>query len=449
MEPAGQVGANGRGTETGAVAYVVSRFPKLTETFVLYEILALERRGVRIELFPLLQARNTAVHAEGAGLGRKIIERLRRSTSSPLMHAEAAPLVARAHFEPFLSWPILRSQAHFLRHRPRAYAGALWAMVRANWGSANFFVGGLAVFPKAVHMARSMETGGVVHVHAHFANHPAAAAFVIHRLTGIPYSFTAHGADLQVDRHMLREKVAEADFVATISRYNREFILRECGERWSDKVVVVRCGIDTDAFRPRPEPETPRLEGGRLVIVCIGTMYEVKGHTYLLDACRLLGQRGVDYVCHLVGDGPDRPALDAQVERTGLGERVVFHGPKTRAEVIELLRQAEVVAVPSVPTSSGRREGIPVVLMEAMGSAVPVVASGISGIPELVEDGVSGLLVPPRDPVALADALELLHRDPHLGRCLGQAGRAKVLDQFDQQANAAALASRFPEGARR
>jgi glycosyltransferase involved in cell wall biosynthesis len=248
------------------VAYVVSRFPKLTETFVLYEILALERRGVRVELYPLLRARHTAVHAEGAGLFRKLAERLRPSRGTPPMHPEAAPLVARAHFEPFISWAILRSQIHYLRRRPRAYAGALCVMVRRNWGSANFLLGGLAIFPKTVHAARSIESAGVVHVHAHFANHPAAAAFVIHRLTGLPYSFTAHGADLQVDQHMLREKVAEASFVATVSRYNRHLIIEQCGEESAERVVVVRCGVDTQQFRPPPErTQLWASDGGPLV----------------------------------------------------------------------------------------------------------------------------------------------------------------------------------------
>jgi glycosyltransferase involved in cell wall biosynthesis len=168
----------------------------------------------------------------------------------------------------------------------------------------------------------------------------------------------------------------------------------------------------------------------------------VKGQTYLIEACRLLKERGVDFMCHLVGDGPDWPALTEQVAQAGLADRVHFHGQRTREGITELLQRAHVVSVPSIPTSSGRREGIPVVLMEAMASGVPVVASGISGIPELVEDGQNGLLVP-RNPQPLADALERLHDDPKLCRRLGRAGRDKVVREFDLYTNVAALTQHF------
>jgi len=444
-----QVGQRAATATRTKVAYVMSRFPKLTETFILYEILALEQQGLQVELYPILRARNTANHPEGASLWKKLLERVSNPQGAIVMHPEAAPLVERAHYLPFLSWPILRAQLHFLLRKPGAYLGALSALMRANWGSANFLVGALGIFPKIVYFAELMQADGVQHVHAHFANHPAAAAFIIQRLTGIPYSFTAHGADLQVDQHMLREKVAEAAFVVTISDYNRNLIIEVCGEYCRDKVVVIHCGVDTQVFQADAGEVATKPAAGTFAILCTGTMYEVKGHTFLIEACRLLNERGVDFVCHLVGDGPDRAALTEQVEQAGLAERILFHGQRTRAEIVALLQEVDVVAVPSIPTDSGRREGIPVVLMEAMASGAPVVASGISGIPELVEDEVGGLLVPPRDPQALTDALIRLHGDPALRRRLGQAGRDKVVREFDLVTNAAALAQRFSKEARR
>src|SRR5262249_25533710 len=147
-------------------------------------------------------------------------------------------------------WPIVRAHLRYLRRKPRAYLGALWSMLRGTIGSLNFFFGALGIFPKTVYFAELMEAEGVQHVHAHFANHPAAPAFIIHRLADIPYSFTAHGSDLHVDRHMLREKVAEAAFVVPISRYNKELIVETCGEQFRDKVVVIHCGVDTEVFQP-------------------------------------------------------------------------------------------------------------------------------------------------------------------------------------------------------
>jgi colanic acid/amylovoran biosynthesis glycosyltransferase len=397
------------------VAYVMSRFPKLSETFILGEILAVEEKGVDVELFPLLRER------------------------TEVMHPEAAVLCERARFQPFLSLPILRSQLHFLRRAPRMYAGTLWALLRGTWGSANYFVGALGIFPKVVHDARLMEADGIAHVHCHFSNHPAAAGFVINRLTGIPYSFTAHGFDLHVDRHMLCEKVGAAAFVVAVSDYNRRLILEECGERAGARVAVVHCGVDTNFFRPRKTaaPERP------FSILCVGTLHEVKGQSYLLEACRLLAESGADVACTLVGDGPDRAALVEQIAASGLEERVTIAGRRTRSEVAELLGRADVLVSPSVPTAEGKREGIPVVLMEAMASGVPVVASGISGIPELVEDGQSGLLVPPRDASALASALRMLHDDPALRERLARAGRQTVEREFDVRKNADELVRSF------
>jgi glycosyltransferase involved in cell wall biosynthesis len=291
-----------------------------------------------------------------------------------------------------------------------------------------------------------MAADGVEHVHAHFASHPAAAAYVIHRLTGIPYSFTAHGSDLHRDRHMLREKVAEAAFVVPISNYNRELILAECDGHYGDKVVVVHCGVDTSVFQARTAP-TPHEQGqGPFRLLCIGTLHEVKGQTYLIEACQLLQKRGIEVDCHFAGDGPDLDALTAQAAAAGLTDRMHFHGRLTRGEIVQLLHSADVVVTPSVPSRDGRREGIPVALMEAMGSGVPVVASDLSGIPELVENDVCGLLAPPRDVDALADALERLYYDPALRRRLGEAGRDKVVREFDLFTNAALLAHHFQAG---
>jgi glycosyltransferase involved in cell wall biosynthesis len=409
------------------VAYIMSRFPKLTETFILYEMLAMEEQGVQVEIYPLLRER------------------------AQIMHPEARAFVERAHFQPFISLPILRAHLHFWRRTPRAYLSTLWALLRGTWGSFRFFAGGLGIFPKVVYFAYLMATEGVTHVHAHFASHPAAAAFIIRRLVGIPYSFTAHGSDIHRDRHMLREKVSEAAFVVPISSFNRQVILEACGgaaaeKLVSNKLIVIHCGVDTRLFHPRPVH--PLDNGSKLPAVpfsllCIGTLHEVKGQTHLIEACRLLRERGVELTCHFVGDGPDKTALVEQATAAGLAPFVHFYGQQTRDEVARLLQATQVVVAPSVPSRDGRREGIPVVLMEAMASAVPVVSSRLSGIPELVEDGQDGLLTPPGDTAALADVLEQLYRDPGLRYRLGQAGREKVKREFDLYRNAAALARHF------
>ena len=401
------------------VGYIMSRFPKITETFILFEMLAVERQGIHVEVYPLLHE-----HTE-------------------VIHPEARDFVEKAHFIPFFNRAILIAHWHYMRYKPGVYFKTLATLLRENWGSRRFFFGAIGLFPKAVYFSKVMEAAGIQHVHAHFASHPAAAAYTIHKLTGIPYSFTAHGSDLHRDQHMLREKVAEASFVVPISEYNREMILAECQGQFGDKVIVIHCGVDTQVFQPIDQSPTANQENRRFTIVCIGTLHEVKGQTFLIEACRLLEDRGIDFVCHFVGDGPDETMLVKQAEEAGLGESVRFHGRLTREEVSALLQQADVLATPSVPTSNGRREGIPVVLMEAMSSGVPAVASRISGIPELVVDGETGLLVPAGDPLALAKALERLYGDRQLRYRLSRNGRLKVINEFDLYENAAVLARRF------
>ncbi len=408
--------AGSRGTPK--VAYIMSRFPKLTETFILYEALALEELGVPVELYPLLRERQAVTHPD------------------------AERLLQRAHFHPFLSLPILRAQWHFLRKRPLDYFKLWVEVLRGTWASLNFLLGAVGIFPKAVRFAYEMSIQGITHVHAHFANHPAVAALIIHRLTGIPFSFTAHGSDLHVKRRMLREKVEAAAFVVAISRYNKEFIIRECGEGVQGKIHVVHCGVDVDFFSPS---EDGKKRSGPFQILCVGSFGEVKGHMVLIEACRLLRLRGVDFMCHLVGDGPLRRQLEQQIAKTKLKDKMVMHGMLRRADVAKMLRAADLMVLASVRTRRGDREGIPNALMEAMASGLPVVASAISGIRELVESERTGLLVPPGDSAALADALQTLSENADLLK-MGQAGREKVILEFNLKASAAALRALFLRG---
>ena len=397
------------------VAYIMSRFPKLSETFVLYEMLAVAGRGVQVEVYPLLRQRERVVHRE------------------------VELLVARAHFTSFLSRAILRANWHYIVRRPATYV-ALWKEVLSGtWGSPNFFVGGVAILPKVVAFAREMEREGVGHVHAHFANHPALAALIVHRLTGIPYSFTAHGSDLHVDRRMLDRKIAAASFAVTISEFNKRLMLRECGPGTEDKIRVVHCGVDPSVFSVSGSGEP----GDAVSIACVASFEQVKGHRFLVDACRLLRQRGVRFTCVFVGEGPLRRDVERQIARHDLGDLVIVRGGCTQAEVVQVLSGSDIVALASAPTRNGKREGIPVALMEAMAAGRPVVATTTGGVPELVEDRRTGLLVPPADPAALADALETLARDPLMRRAFGVAGREKVLREFSLHSSATALADMF------
>jgi glycosyltransferase involved in cell wall biosynthesis len=393
------------------VAFVMSRFPKITETFVIREMVEMERQGVEVDVYPLQRERTS------------------------VMHPEVDSFVRRAHFTPWLSIAMLKAHGRFFLNQPGKYLRTLGTLLSANLGSIRYFAGAVAFFPKAVYIASLMRSAGVDHIHAHFASHPAAVAYVIHRLTSIPFSFVAHGSDLHRDQHMLSEKTQQAAAVIAISDDNRRMILDVCGTQNGLKVHTVHCGVDLEEFCPRSEP-TPFERGvGAFQLLCIGTLHEVKGQRYLLEACRSLLERGVDFECHFAGVGPDLQALKKQAQALGLNNRVYFHGRCTGPRILELLRKADLLVTPSVPSSCGRREGIPVVLMEAMASGVPVVTSDLSGIPELVQHEQTGLLTQPRDVAAIAASILRLRGDRRLSARLAVAGRQKIESQFNQKIN--------------
>lgn len=399
------------------VAYLMSRFPKISETFVLYEIVALERLGYQVAIFPLIRERES------------------------VLHAEAGPLVERAYYSRPTEQKVLAANRSWLRRDPKRYL-AMWAAVlRHNLRSPKFLARAVVATLQAAYMAQIMQATGVEHIHAHFATHAALAAYVAHRLTDLPYSFTAHADDIYADQTMLGEKITHASFVAAISDYNRRFLQATFGPAVTERVLVNYCGVDTSVFAPRPE----RPQHDPLVIVCVARLEAKKGHRYLIDACARLRDAGVRLRCLLIGDGELRGEIEAQIAQLNLGEQVTLLGRQPRPQVQAALANADVMVLPSITTEDRRQEGIPIALMEAMATALPVISTRISGIPELIEHGTSGLLVPERNAVALANALLLLAQNPDAGRVLGMAGRNRVLQVFDLQHNTATLAGYFQQ----
>ena len=418
------------------LAYLMSRFPKATETFVLYEILELERLGHHVEIFPLVRERESVVQPG------------------------AAALVERAHDLRPWSRPVLAAQLHWLRRRPGAYVGSWLGAIRGTFRSPRFLLRALVAVPIGAAIARRVVELDLEHIHAHWATHPTLAAWVASRLSGRPYSFTAHAHDIQVERAMLDEKIRSARFVVTISEANRRLLAGWYGPTADAKTIVIHCGADPAVFAPplpsEPEPaitasQTDPAEhsepagpaGG--VVVSVASLQPQKGHRVLIEACGLLRDRGRAVRCTLVGEGEERLALEAQIRALDLGDVVSLVGAQPRDQVVLLVEGADVVVQPSIVLPSGKTEGIPVALMEALAAERAVVASAVSGIPELVVDGVTGVLVQPGDAAALAQAIERLLDDPALRMRLGQAGRRKVLAEFDLHKNTVLLAERFRE----
>lgn len=392
----------------------MSRFPKISETFILYEILELRKLGLDVEIFPLVHHRE------------------------PVKHLEAEALAQHTHYHHLLSWAVLAAQFFWLRRQPIAYLGAWWGAIRGNLWSPRFLSRAFAVVPLAASFARQMQALGVTHVHAHWATHPTLAAYVIRQLTGLPYSFTAHSHDIQANRTMLAEKIRRARFVVTISEHNRNFIGALYGPTAAGKVTVVHCGIDPEVFQPRQD----RKPNATLTIACVARLEEIKGHPYLIEACAYLKDRGIPFHCWLIGDGLTRPQLNAQIAHLKLENHVSLLGSQPQHQVRELLAGADVIVLPSI-THKGRKEGIPVSLMEALAMELPAVSTAGSAIPELIEDGIAGLIVPERDARALAEALIKIYTQPEQSRQFGKAGREKVLREFNLHRNARMLSELF------
>jgi glycosyltransferase involved in cell wall biosynthesis len=394
-----------------SVLYLVSRFPNVSETFVVRELNQVaDTDGVEAELGSLFPPTNPFVHPAAT----RWVPRLRHP--SP---AEAAA----ATF-----WWGLR--------RPLRLLSSSCAVATGYARRPRLAVRALATIPVAAAHARALREDPVDHIHAHFASYPALSAWVCGRLTGIPYSFTAHAHDIFVQQCFLGRKIDDADFVAAISEYNIAFL---AGRHGGDTPLrLVHCGIDpTDyPFRPRAIPTT-----GPVRFACVASLQEYKGHRFLLEALGAGGPELDRIVLDLIGSGKIQEELEAQARRLGLADRVHFHGSLPEDEVARMLDRADAFVLPSIVAANGRQDGIPVALMEAIACGLPVVACRLSGIPELVREGESGVLASPGDAADLAAALHRLvagEADLDLA-----AGRRRIEAEFDIRKIGARLVELF------
>ena len=398
------------------VAYLIKMYPRFSETFILAELLELERQGARLQVFSLKKPDDGIFHADVARLRARVTY----LPESPLLDPGS---FAAAHRE-------------LLAADPRRYARALGAALRRRR------VTTLKHFLQAGWIAVRLRRAGIRHVHAHFASGPAAVALHLHRLTGISYSFTAHAKDIyieHVDRKELAAKLRAARFAVTVSDYNREHLSRLAGE---SRLVRIYNGLDLERFTPNgAAPEEPPL------VLAVGRLIEKKGFADLIEACAHLRDEGRRFRCRIVGKGQLRGALARRIAELGLEGTVELAGPLPREALLELYPRASVLVAPSVVGADGNRDGLPTVLIEAVALGVPVVSTDVTGIPELVEDGRTGLLVAQHDPPALAAAIGRLLADRAGAAALAAAGRERVERRFDLRANVAQLRELLEEGA--
>lgn len=389
------------------VGYVVKRYPRFSETFIVNELLAHEAAGLPAEIISLYPPNDTHFQ-DTLSLVR-----------APVTYLSAEGLRA------IELWDGLRAAA--------AEVPAIWSsLALARDADARTVL-------QAARLAALARARGLTHLHAHFATAPAQVARLAARWAGITYSVTAHAKDIyhaSVTPASLRAVLGDAAGVVTVSDYNLQYLEHEVGLDPS-RLHRIYNGLDLSRFARRRGPAAPPT------IVAVGRFVPKKGFDVLLSACAVLAARGVAVDCRLIGGGSEEGTLRAQVHALGLGSRVRFEGPLPQRDVMQALREATVFAAPCLVAPDGDRDGLPTVLLEAMALGAPCVATALVGIPELVRHEVTGLLVPPQDVDALADALQRLLASPGERDTLARHARALVEREFDVARNAAQLRALF------
>ncbi|MET0286071.1 MAG: glycosyltransferase [Polyangiales bacterium] len=398
------------------VAYLVNQYPSISHTFVRREIEALEKLGCEVVRYSIRP------------MGEKALPDPADQRELGITHAILGK-GARA---------ILPSVARIASLRPAAFARAEQLTMRTGRRSERGLLRNFAYLAEACALVELLDKGKVQHVHAHFGTNSAAVAMLAHELGGPGYSFTVHGPEEfdKPDLIALREKIARSRFVVGVSSFGRSQLYRYCdGAQWS-KVHVVRCGVDAGyvAQAPSPVPEVPRF-------CSVGRLSEQKGQLLLVQAAAMLKGRKFELV--LVGDGPMRAEIEALIAREGLDGTVTITGWASGAEVRKQIEAARAFVLPSFA------EGLPVVLMEALGRGRPVITTYIAGIPELVQDGRNGWLVPAGSPEHVAEAMRAaLDATPAQLSEMGQRGYERVREMHDADANARSLLTLFEQYAR-
>jgi glycosyltransferase involved in cell wall biosynthesis len=422
-----------------SVAYVLMGYPRISELFIASEIARIEQQGIRLRLLVLKPQDEDRHHP--------VVDRI---VAQPVHLPGFTDLADRS----FVRWlrdnlgayvPSIRRTA--MHHPLRLTSVTGWAL-RQAWRERR----GLrprAVYAKewmrAAFVADELSRGEAVsHLHAHFAHGTTTVTWWAAHLLGLPFSFTGHAKDIYQDdqnpKGLLSRKMNAAAFVVTCTDANRQH-LEAVGT--STPVHVMYHGLNADFARlldtasPVPRPD-------RLRIISVGRLVEKKGFDVLVDAIARLTERGVDVTVAIAGeDGGHAATVRQRIAAAGLDDRIEFLGTMSQAELFDEYRRSSLFALACRITDDGDRDGIPNVLVEAMAAGLPVISTAVSGIPELIEHDVNGLLVPSEDPEALADAIWRLAKDPALSDRFAEAGAATISERFDGEALAHHMAGLF------
>ena len=400
------------------VAYLTGEYPRATDTFVQREVAALRELG--LEVFTFSARATDPSHHVG-----------------PEQVAEAAATFAlvSAAKNPVA---LLGAHARRLLASPGRYARGFATAWGLRWKGLAGAAYACFYFLEAGVLADQLARRKVTHLHNHFGNSSCSVAATASAISGVPFSFTLHGPAIFFEPYhwALPEKIARARFVACISHFCRsQAMFLSAREHWG-KLQIVHCGVRPERYTPVEHAEAGVRGDGTIRLLFVGRLAAVKGLPVLLEA---FGELPENFHLEVVGDGEDRAGAEAAAAALpgGAGGRVTFSGYRSQDGVAEAFARSDAFVLPSFA------EGVPVVLMEALASGVPAVATAVAGVGELVEDGRSGRVVPPGDPAALGAALRELGADAELRASYGRRGRQKVEDEFSVLPQARRLAARI------
>lgn len=401
------------------VGYVFTEVPQVAGMFPNAELEELSRRGLDIELF-ILRGRPASTDEA------KRIER-------------AFPTHRVGYLAPRVIGTLLLESLR----RPGLVFGLLGEVMRDTLTSPKIAIKSLGVLPKSIYFARLAERRGVTLFHAYWASLPALAASIASRVAGRPFTTWAHaGADIYNRNHQtvgaLRSRLRQAATVFTCNAANLPYFRTLVGEATAAKVLLLSHGVDVRRFEYRERSRADRLE-----LLAVGRLSPAKGFDVLLRACRLLQDRGRDFRCSIAGDGQLRASLGALIRELGLGERARLLGHVDHSALPALYGESDLFIMPSVIGPKGSRDGLPNVLLEAMATGLACVGSEVASIPEVIQDGRTGILVPPGDAAALADALEILLQDPARRKSMGHAAAELVRERYARPGCMERLLDRF------
>ncbi len=395
------------------IAMLLSQFPETHETFILREFMGLKEAGAEFGIFSFKKCRD------------KII------------HPQAELFISQTHYaKPFCFGALI----YYLLRHPIRFCKALATVIRFNVPHPIQLIKSLVVFMRSCYFAKLMKTQGITRIHAHWATMPTTGADVISQLTGIPFSFTAHAWDIYLNtKRNLKDKARKAQLVLTCTKANKIFLDSLLEDTIiSQKIVVNYHGLDVEDFALRDQS---KRDGN--TIFAVGRLVEQKGFKYLIKACYLLKEKGVKFKCIIIGNGPLRKEFEYDRNRFGLDGIIDIPGTVTQVEIKNFFHKAGVFVMPSVIAKNGDRDGIPNVLLEALALGVPIVATNVSGIPEVIIDKETGRSVPPRNARALAEAMEAILTGKDEVNYFIHNGRKKIEEEFTLSNNVAEMVRLF------